>query len=169
MQVIAIKVFCSYFSSVLSKACLDGAVLCSQFGQCSRSTHFCSSQCVKSVFVCSPDRSSGEEGSAVVRKKKAAATNPMIQKVCRDFIMLHEIYIICLLRSCCVHWSRNQQLHTAQPALQTKKVEKEEVSSSESEEEKEDKSVTVSYKSTRSAVSLISVVHDSYVIIWFIL
>lgn len=59
------------------------------------------------------DRSSGEEGSAVVRKKKASITNPMIQK--------------------------------------TKKVEREAVSSSESEEEKEDKSVTVAYKSTRSA------------------
>nr|AAR97525.1 zinc finger protein 183 [Danio rerio] len=59
------------------------------------------------------EKSSGDEGSAVVRKKKSAAVNPMIQK--------------------------------------TKKVEREAVSSSESEEEKEEKSVTVAYKSTRSA------------------
>ncbi len=38
--------------------------------------------CVLNQYLCSSDRSSGEEGSAVVRKKKAAVTNPMIQKVC---------------------------------------------------------------------------------------
>lgn len=38
---------------------------------------------------------------------------------------------------------------------QTQKVEREEVSSSDSEEEKEDERVTVSYRSTRSAVSLL--------------
>lgn len=56
------------------------------FSQCSRSTRSCSSQCLKSACVCSSDRSSGEEGSAVVRKKKAAVANPMIQKVCRRFM-----------------------------------------------------------------------------------
>uniref|UniRef100_A0A671QSL9 RING finger protein 113A-like n=1 Tax=Sinocyclocheilus anshuiensis TaxID=1608454 RepID=A0A671QSL9_9TELE len=44
------------------------------------------------------DRSSGEEGSAVVKKKKAAVTNPMIQKVCRYFMFRIKICIICLLR-----------------------------------------------------------------------
>ncbi|TRY98965.1 hypothetical protein DNTS_001233 [Danionella cerebrum] len=59
------------------------------------------------------DRNSEDESSAVVRKKKADAVNPMIQK--------------------------------------TKKVEREKVSSSESEEETGDKSITVAYKSKRSA------------------
>lgn len=43
-------------------------------------------QLTVSACVCSSDRSSGEEGSAVVRKKKAAVANPMIQKVCRRFM-----------------------------------------------------------------------------------
>lgn len=38
-------------------------------------------------------------------------------------------------------------------SAQSKKVERDAVSSSESEEDKEDKKITVAYKSTRSAVS----------------
>lgn len=48
-------------------------------------------------------------------------------------------------------------LFTAHLTIQTKKVEREAVTSSESEEEKDEKSVTVAYKSTRSAVSRVFV------------
>lgn len=87
----------------------------------------------------SSDGSSDENQTSVVRREnKDTRVNPMIQKV-----MLKKVTFGCNIGG-------KSDLDFA--LVQTKKVERKAVSSSDSEEEKEDK-ITVAYKSTRSAVS----------------
>lgn len=86
----------------------------------------------------SSDGSSDENQTSVVRREnKDTRVNPMIQKV-----MLEKLHLFVISGG-------KSDLDFA--LVQTKKVERKAVSSSDSEEETEDK-ITVAYKSTRSAV-----------------
>lgn len=91
------------------------------------------------------DGNSDEDKNAVVRKeKKTGSANPMIQRVTsHDWLQTNQSLYETFFYSVKSFFS----------SPQTKKVEREELSSAESDEEKERKKVTVAYKSTRSAVS----------------
>lgn len=87
-------------------------------------------------LVMSSDGSGDENQSSVVRREsKDARVNPMIQKV-----MLKNLHLV----------GTSGASLTSILLVQTKKVERKVVSSSDSEE---DDKITVAYKSTRSAVS----------------
>lgn len=86
------------------------------------------------------DGSSDENQTSVVRREnKDTRVNPMIQKV-----MLKKLHYN-------ISYNIRGKSDLDFVLIQTKKVERKDVSSSDSEEEKDHK-ITVAYKSTRSAV-----------------
>lgn len=92
----------------------------------------------------SDGNSDEDQGTVVRRSKKETRVNPMIQKA-RDSHFKIQFH-----RYRRVSWLDEHYCDSI--PIQTKKVERDAVSSSESDVDKEEK-ITVSYKSTRSAVS----------------